>query len=90
MNPYYEDDYCTIYHGDCREVLPELGKVDLVLTDPPYGIDGSWSGGNSSGWGKHKGEAEKWDERLNWLVSMIAGFDCECIVFGGQPAWMRH
>ena len=36
MNPYYQDDYCTIYHGDCREILPSLPKVDLVLTDPPY------------------------------------------------------
>ena len=35
-NPYYQDDYCTIYHGDCREILPQLPRVDLVLTDPPY------------------------------------------------------
>ena len=28
----------TLYHGDCREILPTLQKVDLVLTDPPYGI----------------------------------------------------
>ncbi|KKN56888.1 hypothetical protein LCGC14_0567410 [marine sediment metagenome] len=28
----------TIYHADCREVLPELPKVDLVVTDPPYGM----------------------------------------------------
>ncbi len=39
MKPYYTDDYCTIYHGDCREVLPLLECVDLVLTDPPYGIE---------------------------------------------------
>ena len=38
MTPYYEDDAVTIYHGDCREVLPSLSPVDLVLTDPPYGI----------------------------------------------------
>ena len=38
MEPYYQDDAVTIYHGDCREVLPTLGKVDLVLTDPPYGM----------------------------------------------------
>ncbi len=38
MKPYYQHAGITIYHGDCREVLPTLPKVDLVLTDPPYGI----------------------------------------------------
>jgi site-specific DNA-methyltransferase (adenine-specific) len=37
IKPYYEQDGITIYHGDCREILPHLPKVDLVLTDPPYG-----------------------------------------------------
>jgi DNA modification methylase len=36
--PYYDEDGITIYCGDCREILPHLPKVDLVLTDPPYGI----------------------------------------------------
>lgn len=40
MKPYYKDDWVTIYHGDCRDVLPNLGKFDLLLTDPPYGING--------------------------------------------------
>ena len=31
----------TLYLGDCLEVLPTLDKVDAVITDPPYGIDGS-------------------------------------------------
>jgi len=39
MKPYYEHAGITIYHGDCREILPHLKPVDLVLTDPPYGID---------------------------------------------------
>lgn len=40
MRPYYEKAGLTIYHGDCREVLPELlgTSVDLVLTDPPYNV----------------------------------------------------
>jgi site-specific DNA-methyltransferase (adenine-specific) len=40
MTPYYEHNGITIYHGDCRDVLPTLsaGSVDLVLTDPPYGV----------------------------------------------------
>lgn len=37
MKPYYEHGGITIYHGDCREILPTL-KFDLVLTDPPYGV----------------------------------------------------
>jgi len=36
MDYYYKDDHCTIYHGDCREILPEIPKVDLVFTSPPY------------------------------------------------------
>ncbi len=42
MTPYYEDTTSgiVIYHADCREVLPTMapGLVDLVLTDPPYGV----------------------------------------------------
>jgi DNA modification methylase len=47
MRPYYEDDAVTIYHGDCREILPTLPPVDLVLTDPPYGL-GEAAGKNKS------------------------------------------
>jgi site-specific DNA-methyltransferase (adenine-specific) len=39
MKPYYQDDYVTIYHGDCRDVLPVLPSSDLVITDPPYGMN---------------------------------------------------
>ena len=39
QKPYYQDSAVTIYHGDCREILPALKTVDLVLTDPPYGIN---------------------------------------------------
>ena len=40
MKPYYEHGGIVIYHGDCRDVLPQLEDetVDLVLTDPPYGV----------------------------------------------------
>lgn len=38
MKPYYQDDYATIYHGDCREILPQV-SVDVLVTDPPYGVE---------------------------------------------------
>jgi site-specific DNA-methyltransferase (adenine-specific) len=39
MKPYYQDKWVTIYHGDCRQVLPELGvTADIVFTSPPYNV----------------------------------------------------
>jgi site-specific DNA-methyltransferase (adenine-specific) len=38
MSPYYSHNGITIYHGDCRDLLPMLDSVDLILTDPPYGV----------------------------------------------------
>src|SRR5690606_5863762 len=36
--PYYSRDGITLFHADCRDVLPGMDAVDLVCTDPPYGI----------------------------------------------------
>jgi site-specific DNA-methyltransferase (adenine-specific) len=40
MKPYHETEHGVLYHGDCLDILPTLAdkSVDLVLTDPPYGI----------------------------------------------------
>lgn len=38
VTPYYCDEWACVVHGDCREVLPRLGPVDAVITDPPYGV----------------------------------------------------
>lgn len=44
MTPYYEHGGITIYHGDCREILPSLHAPDCVLSDPPYpGYDKGWN-----------------------------------------------
>lgn len=80
-----------IYHGDCRAILPSLQKVDLLLTDPPYGIASVWQGGFSSkhGWGKAKAESElrnQWDaeppsaETINLLLLMAR----DCCIWGGN------
>jgi len=47
LKPYYDHAGITIYNGDCRDILPTLGEdsVDLLVTDPPYGINfnSGWS-----------------------------------------------
>ena len=39
MTPYYERDGITIYHGDCRDILPTLEAGDAVVTDIPFNVD---------------------------------------------------
>ena len=50
MTPYWSDNLVTLYLGDCREILPELDPVDLVLADPPYGVTyaSNWNVGPGS------------------------------------------
>lgn len=36
MKPYYDHAGITIYHGDCREILPNIGRVDSIVTDPVW------------------------------------------------------
>ena len=84
IKPYYQDDAVTIYHGDCREILPTLPKHDLLLTDPPYEIEGTWDGGNSHGWGKLSAEAKSWDVRPSWFCDLVPGLAKELIIWGGQ------
>lgn len=54
IKPYYSDQYCTIFHTDFREVLPELGTVDVIISDPPYDLSTHSGGrfGASSEFGK--------------------------------------
>lgn len=63
MKPYYQDDAVTIFHGDCREIVPTLGKFDLLLTDPPYGIGAAkmtMGRGSRNDTGKH--DLMAWDD----------------------------
>jgi site-specific DNA-methyltransferase (adenine-specific) len=39
IKPYYDEDGIVIYHGDCKDILPTLDKVEIVIMDPPYGMN---------------------------------------------------
>ena len=78
MKPYYEHAGITIYHGDCREVLPHLTNVDLVLTDPPYGIAHKSSHGAS--WENTQIQNDEDTLIRDWLVQKRPA-DCMA-VFG--------
>lgn len=64
LKPYYEHAGITIYHGDCREILPSLLPVDLVLTDPPYGLGNSW--GKGKRWQGNCGKGRLWNGTPKW------------------------
>lgn len=92
--PYYQDKWVTIYHGDCRDILPHLPKVDLVITDPPYiwnkttggivqtKLSGQW------GYGGMLKQADvtagirqiKFSEWLNLCVSLMSD-NCDIYIF---------
>lgn len=77
--------------GDCREILPTLGKVDAIVTDPPYGIAATWKGGFSQkhGWGKASVEAglrNEWDAAApdKELFDLIRSISREQVIWGGN------
>lgn len=90
--PYYDEDGITIYHGDCREILPHLPKVDLVLTDPPYGVKMSKGFGGFEGFGGfgkpigRRQYPDGWDEYrpLPETFELILSRCSNAIIFGGN------
>lgn len=75
MTPYYEDCGITIYNSDCREVLSTLERVDLVLTDPPYGIGHVMKGGKWTGHWKLLSSGNVWDFEAPDLEFMMSSAD---------------
>lgn len=88
MQPYYRDDHVTLYHGDCREILPTLERADLVLTDPPYGLGDKWAGGGGtsrSSWRFNPSEAMSWDgATVDDAVLALPDFGDHVVVWGGN------
>ncbi len=81
MQPYYDHSGITIYHGDCREILPTVGEYALV-TDPPYGLGDKWQGGKVK-WPLHHGQMG-WDANISDAVPLAVSNATDSIVWGGH------
>jgi site-specific DNA-methyltransferase (adenine-specific) len=76
MTPYYQDGLVTLYHGDCRDILPTL-DFDVIVTDPPYGM--AYRHGARKG-GVHLG----FDDRF--IVGDDEPFDPAFLIALGKPS----
>ncbi len=56
----------TLYLGDCREILPTLGKVDAVVTDPPYSVSTPGVGRWEQRYGRTKGDLDFFAGDADW------------------------
>ena len=98
MKPYYETPLGKLYHGDCLEIMPELEPVDLVLTDPPYGISykpthKKWNG-EMSGWQEITGDSEKFNPEpfmiFNNVILWGANNFSDSLPTGGWVVWDKR
>ena len=89
MNPVKIGN-ATLYLGDCMDILPTLGKVDAVITDPPYGIGVGLAENNKNGkYGKQTGELHQsidWDSEAPSidLLELICSKGENLICWGGN------
>jgi DNA modification methylase len=98
IEPYYKQDGITIYNADCRDVLPQLESVDLLLTDPPFGL-----GNFVQVTGNVRGEKVTWNEsppdaalfeimhakskhRIIWGANYFNCFEPD----GGAIVWVKN
>jgi DNA modification methylase len=99
--PYYDDgNGIQIFLGDCREILPHLPTVDLVLTDPPYGIGRDGQRPSTSSHGGRKGyEFLGWDKAApsDDTFRLVIGAGNDAIIWGANyypqvfpssPGWL--
>ena len=85
---FHEAGGIAIYHGNCEQVLPFLEPVDLVLTDPPYGI-GESTGKNRNSSNKaitRDYGSDDWDARPapTWILGILRDMSRHQIIFGGN------
>ena len=77
---------CTLYCGDCLEILPTLGKVDAVVTDPPYGLGDKLRIGGFKKWPLMQAHMvpATWDNEPSAALSVALDAADHAIVWGGN------
>ena len=70
VTPYYDEDGITIYHGDCRNVLSDV-LADVLITDPPYGVELGSSDRRGDGHGLAKATYRTYQDSYGMLVMSV-------------------
>ena len=83
---YYQDDAVVIYHADCRDILPLIPdkSIDLVLTDPPYGIGFEYESGKED-----CNKPELYFEYLSPILSQLKRCTIKYIALTQATKYMR-
>lgn len=79
-------DGVTLYLGDCRDILPTLGKVDAVVTDPPYGLGDKLKIGGFKQWPLMRASMKNatWDNQISDAIPAALELAGAAIVWGGN------
>jgi DNA modification methylase len=91
VKPYYRDSAVVIFNADCKEIVPTLPRADLLLTDPPYGIDaaadkrGGKQHGKAAAPSRSYG-ASDWDKTApaRWVLDMCREHATWAVLWGGN------
>jgi site-specific DNA-methyltransferase (adenine-specific) len=75
----------TLYLGDCAEILPTLGRVGAVITDPPYGLGDKLHRPGPGKWSKlYMDGAPAWDRQTHPAVVDLPAKADVCVIWGGN------
>lgn len=88
--PVYDRDGITLYHGDCRDVLPTLDSVSVIVSDPPYGIGfvkKDTGRGVVDRWSCHRNAGPIGGDDVPFDPSHLFGWPC--VLFGGNHFYDR-
>lgn len=86
MNPYYDHGGIQIYHGDCREILPQLPRADFLFADPQYGVGFKYKSNNDSR-SDYANDVKGWFKCFNAdRIAVTSGIVNVCL--WPQPRWI--